>query len=100
MLSPDGKVAEQGTYRELAARPDGAFTKLMEWQMTGGTDAAATEENSASRPRGPPTEDEVLRESLTGPSQPGETADEGLREHKEAETVPEAVLEKTGEQTR
>ncbi|KKK22667.1 ABC multidrug transporter Mdr2 [Aspergillus rambellii] len=36
VLGPDGKVAEQGTYEELSARPDGAFTKLMEWQLNGG----------------------------------------------------------------
>ena len=36
VLSSDGKVAEQGTFLELSARPDGAFTKLMEWQMNGG----------------------------------------------------------------
>ncbi|KAL5358991.1 P-loop containing nucleoside triphosphate hydrolase protein [Aspergillus floccosus] len=36
VLGPDGKVAEQGSYEELSARPDGAFTKLMEWQMSGG----------------------------------------------------------------
>ncbi|KAL2007705.1 hypothetical protein VTN00DRAFT_7687 [Thermoascus crustaceus] len=36
VLSPEGKVSEQGTYEELSSRPDGAFTKLMEWQMSGG----------------------------------------------------------------
>ncbi|KAL9601467.1 MAG: hypothetical protein Q9219_002533 [cf. Caloplaca sp. 3 TL-2023] len=36
VLSSDGKVAEQGSYAELSARPDGAFTRLMEWQMSGG----------------------------------------------------------------
>lgn len=36
VLGPDGRVAEQGTYKELSSRPDGAFTKLMEWQMSGG----------------------------------------------------------------
>lgn len=36
VLSPDGTVAEQGSYEELSSRPDGAFTKLMEWQMSGG----------------------------------------------------------------
>lgn len=25
-----------GSYAELSKRPDGAFTKLMEWQMSGG----------------------------------------------------------------
>ena len=28
-------VAEEGTYTELAANPDGAFSKLMEWQLSG-----------------------------------------------------------------
>jgi putative ABC transport system ATP-binding protein len=36
VLGPDGKVAEQGSYEELSSHPDGAFTKLMEWQMSGG----------------------------------------------------------------
>ncbi|KAJ5928141.1 ABC transporter integral membrane type 1 [Penicillium verhagenii] len=36
VLGPDGTVAEQGSYTELSARPDGAFSKLMEWQMSGG----------------------------------------------------------------
>ncbi|KAL4869102.1 hypothetical protein BDV12DRAFT_168599 [Aspergillus spectabilis] len=36
VLGPDGKVAEQGTYEELSSRPEGAFTKLMEWQLSGG----------------------------------------------------------------
>lgn len=36
VLSADGRVAEQGPYTELSKNPDGAFTKLMEWQMSGG----------------------------------------------------------------
>ncbi|KAL1967350.1 hypothetical protein VTN77DRAFT_3396 [Rasamsonia byssochlamydoides] len=36
VLGTDGRVAEHGTYQELSSRPDGAFTKLMEWQMSGG----------------------------------------------------------------
>ncbi|OJJ89063.1 ATP-binding cassette permease mdr2 [Aspergillus glaucus CBS 516.65] len=36
VLSPDGTVAEQGSYEELSSHPGGAFTKLMEWQMSGG----------------------------------------------------------------
>lgn len=39
VLGPDGTVAEQGSYEELSSRPDGAFTKLMEWQMSGGETA-------------------------------------------------------------
>ncbi|KAJ5105250.1 hypothetical protein NUU61_002597 [Penicillium alfredii] len=41
VLSPDGTVAEQGSYEELSSRPDGAFTKLMEWQMSGGESTPA-----------------------------------------------------------
>ncbi|KAL8743602.1 MAG: hypothetical protein Q9190_004062 [Brigantiaea leucoxantha] len=36
VLSNEGTVAEQGTFAELSQRPDGAFTRLMEWQMSGG----------------------------------------------------------------
>ena len=36
VLSPEGTVAEQGPYELLSSRPDGAFSKLMEWQMSGG----------------------------------------------------------------
>ncbi|ROT40132.1 ATP-dependent permease MDL2 [Sodiomyces alkalinus F11] len=36
VLSADGKVAEFGKYTELAANEDSAFTRLMEWQMSGG----------------------------------------------------------------
>lgn len=36
VLSADGKVAEQGPYNVLSKNPDGAFTKLMEWQLHGG----------------------------------------------------------------
>ncbi|KAF1816738.1 ATP-dependent permease MDL1 [Eremomyces bilateralis CBS 781.70] len=34
-IGADGTVAEEGTYEELTTR-DGAFTRLMEWQMQGG----------------------------------------------------------------
>ena len=36
VLSNEGTVAEQGTFTELSQRPDSAFTRLMEWQMSGG----------------------------------------------------------------
>jgi putative ABC transport system ATP-binding protein len=51
VLGPDGRVAEQGSYEELSARPDGAFTKLMEWQMSGGevTDQPVTAANPVAQ---------------------------------------------------
>ena len=36
VLNNEGKVAEIGSYTQLAADPDSAFSKLMEWQMSGG----------------------------------------------------------------
>ncbi|KAK0392125.1 hypothetical protein NLU13_1623 [Sarocladium strictum] len=36
VLNNEGKVAEIGSYPELAANPESAFSKLMEWQMSGG----------------------------------------------------------------
>lgn len=42
VLGPDGTVAEQGSYEELSSRPHGAFTKLMEWQMSGGDQVPAS----------------------------------------------------------
>jgi len=35
-IGGDGKVAEIGTYKALSENPGGAFSKLMEWQMSGG----------------------------------------------------------------
>ena len=56
VLSPDGTVAEQGSYEELSKHPDGAFTKLMEWQMSGS--------ETSQPPKGPsvsPTTQEKLQ---------------------------------------
>jgi len=36
VLSSEGTVAEVGSYTELSANKDSAFSKLMEWQMSGG----------------------------------------------------------------
>ncbi|KAL9128636.1 MAG: hypothetical protein Q9217_002732 [Psora testacea] len=39
VLSSDGTVAQQGSYEKLSQDPNGAFTQLMEWQMSGGETA-------------------------------------------------------------
>ena len=39
-IGPEGRVAESGSYDELSRNPHGAFTKLMEWQMSGGEERA------------------------------------------------------------
>lgn len=40
VLGGDGTVAQTGSYRDLSQDKDGAFAKLMEWQMSGGNAAA------------------------------------------------------------
>ncbi|PGH02518.1 hypothetical protein AJ79_07631 [Helicocarpus griseus UAMH5409] len=65
VLSSDGRVAEQGTYQQLSSRPDGAFTKLMEWQMSGGEGGVGPMSSyDSSAARGPPTETEELQQML------------------------------------
>lgn len=36
VLSNEGKVSEIGSYTDLSNNPDSAFSRLMEWQMSGG----------------------------------------------------------------
>ena len=47
-IGADGKIAEIGSYEELSANKEGAFSKLMEWQMSGG-DAPSTSQARVSR---------------------------------------------------
>jgi len=54
-ISADGKLAEEGTYEELTSNPNGAFNKLMEWQLNGG-------EVEQKRPPRPTEEEEIERE--------------------------------------
>ena len=50
VLSNDGTVAEQGTYEELSSDPNGAFTKLMEWQLSGGELSSTPKKPLSSQP--------------------------------------------------
>lgn len=109
VLSSDGQVAEQGSYKDLSNRPDGAFTKLMEWQMSGGEAAGGSDHSNdemaiSAGGRGPLTEKEeiqhLLQDGETEQEGEEEVEDEGLKVRKDQETKTEAVLEKTGEQVR
>lgn len=64
VLSADGQVAEQGSYSDLSTNPDGAFTKLMEWQMSGGNLVAKSGVSSPSHSSEQEDEDVVLRDGL------------------------------------
>jgi putative ABC transport system ATP-binding protein len=65
-LGSDGRVAEMGSYRELSSRPEGAFTKLMEWQMGGEArgDEVNKEMGIAASGHGPPSESEEIEHLL------------------------------------
>lgn len=79
VLGNDGKVAETGTYPALSSNPDSAFSKLMEWQMSGG-DAA---DKRATEPEGHLTETEEISDDLVRMTQ--EESDEDLAEETEEE---------------
>lgn len=99
VLSSDGKVAEQGTYKELSNNPNGAFSKLMEWQMSGGEPVESTAKMSISpERRGPPHENEEVLDNLDEESESEDVDEEGLKERKGEETRVEAVLEKVNKQ--
>lgn len=53
-IGSDGRVAQVGPYSKLAADKEGAFAKLMEWQMTGGEAPAGPSPHNkkAHEPRG------------------------------------------------
>lgn len=70
VLSSDGTVAEVGSYNQLSADPESAFSKLMEWQMSGG--------EPTSRPPKVVTEAEEIEEDL-------ERDDEDVEEKEEDE---------------
>lgn len=98
-LSNDGRVAEMGSYKELSSRPDGAFTKLMEWQMSGGesSDGMNKDIPISAGGRGPPTESEEIEHMLNtgeGDREDGPDGEDEIQGSKAEEVVTEAVEEK------
>ncbi|MCJ1388818.1 ATP-binding cassette permease mdl1 [Xylographa bjoerkii] len=98
VLSNDGKVAEQGTYQELSNRPDGAFSKLMEWQMSGGEPTPNTSSMQISpEPRGPPTDNEEVLDDVKDEYEGEYIDEESLKVRKGDESKSEVVLEKASQ---
>ncbi|KAK2740645.1 ATP-binding cassette permease mdl1 [Myotisia sp. PD_48] len=64
VLDSDGRVAELGSYKDLSSRPDGAFMKLMEWQLSGESGMVPVAHYEGSAVRGPPSETEQLQQLL------------------------------------
>lgn len=91
VLSADGKVAEQGPYNVLSQNPDGAFSKLMEWQLNGGATFrdSSTESESKSdeeehiavgEERNHELEEEVDQKETEAPRNEAMSPDLGLSE--------------------
>ncbi|KAI1391310.1 uncharacterized protein F4822DRAFT_396312 [Hypoxylon trugodes] len=57
VLSNNGTVAEVGSYEELSSNPNSEFTRLMEWQMSGGEIPTKAKEPTLS-------ESEIIEEEL------------------------------------
>jgi putative ABC transport system ATP-binding protein len=98
-LSNDGRVAEMGSYKDLSNRPDGAFTKLMEWQMSGGEPTPGVNKDMpiSSGGRGLPTESEEIEHMLNSDDaehEDGGESDEHIQGSKLSEHVTEVVEEK------
>jgi putative ABC transport system ATP-binding protein len=61
VIGGDGTITEQGSFAELSNNPNGAFTQLMRWQMSG--------EMESSKPTPRPTEEEVIEHDLESPEE-------------------------------
>ncbi|KAI1462479.1 hypothetical protein F4805DRAFT_410903 [Annulohypoxylon moriforme] len=72
VLSSKGTVAEVGSYEELSSNPHSEFTRLMEWQMSGGEVPSKAKEL---------TESEIIEEELE------EADEEEIGEEEEEEAV-------------
>ena len=85
-------MAEIGTFEELSNNPDGAFTKLMEWQMSGGeAPQDAHQLGVDAKATGPPTEKEEIEHLLHSDDGEGSEPEEEIEGSKAQEIVEEAV---------
>ena len=96
MLSSDGKVAQQGSYAELSQDRDGAFTKLMEWQMSGGETKGEPEVTKDVEPEAKETMGEY-DDVVEGLSEESEVEEDeaALKSKRGDEAGPESVLDKS-----
>ena len=91
-LASDGRVAESGSFEELSNKKDGAFNKLMEWQMSGGETAGQDHHGLGveASAKGPPTEKDEIQHLLHS----GDEASSDLEEiegSKAQEVVTQAI---------
>ena len=87
VLSIEGTVAEVGTYAELSADKQSAFSKLMEWQMTGG-EAMMERHHHGGAVDSHITEREEIEEDLEEEEEQEEQQqEEGEEEERERESM-------------
>lgn len=86
-IGSDGRVAQTGTYTELSADKEGAFSKLMEWQMQGGTTVEPKDEEEIHDM----TEEERMRARLEAEDRARGVEAENDNAH---EVEPEAEMER------
>lgn len=65
VLGNDGKVAEIGSYDQLSADSGSAFSKLMEWQMTGGPEPQPINRGDRPEDMGSLTEKEHIDDEVS-----------------------------------
>ena len=96
VIGSDGTIAEEGSYQELSANKEGAFSKLMEWQMTGDSGAGISPTSSRKEDHDPrPSEREEIEHDLEHETEDTEDVMEVTKTRKDSVTAPEAVVEKT-----
>lgn len=96
VIGNDGKVAEEGSYRELSANQDGAFSKLMEWQMSGDPGAGIAPTSSRKEDYDPrPSELEEIEHDLENEEdEESDEVEEVTNVRKDDVTASEAVAER------
>lgn len=89
-------MAEEGTFNELSANKDGAFSKLMEWQMSGGESTTREERPRHNFDPQISEKEEIEHELENGDAKSAEGADAGeaTSTRKEDVTAAETVAER------
>ena len=96
VLSPDGTVAQQGSFKDLSQDPNGAFTKLMEWQMSGGETKPEDRNEASSDSKESLSEYDDIIEGISEENEgEGMGDEEALKTKGSDEAQPETVAEKS-----
>ncbi|RMY99051.1 hypothetical protein D0862_07302 [Hortaea werneckii] len=102
-IGSDGKVAQTGPYAELSQDKEGAFAKLMEWQMSGGSmptrSLGQPSHGNLEEGEGQLTEEERMQRRLeehdAEDRADGEEVGHGTKVRGDHETAAEATVERS-----